>query len=136
MSRPLVLRGSTAEQSLWFHAVLAVIGGDVTTAEEEAVNWGLGVLAGGGVVEPTFTRGVWGKGREQLFEVTPVGAVEGGSDLVETLVCAVSCFTGEAKQAEQGKEQRDDGDIERRHGQYSLVINILLWLRIINTWEL
>jgi hypothetical protein len=93
-------------------------------------------LAGGGVIEPTFTRGVGGKGREQLVEVTPVGAVGVGSDLVETLVHAVSCFTGEAKQAEQGKEQRDDGDIERRHGQYSLVINILLSLRIINTWEL
>jgi len=89
-------------------------------------------LAGGGVVEPTFIRGVGGKGREQQVEVTPVGAVGGGSDLVETLVCAVSCFTGEAKQAEQGKEQRDDGDIERRH-DHSLVINILPSL--INSWS-
>ena len=65
---------------------MAVIGGDVTAAEEEAVNGGIGVLAGGGVVEATFARGIGGKGREELVEVSPVGGVGDGSGLVETLM--------------------------------------------------
>lgn len=43
-------------------------------------------MAGGGVVEATLARAIGGKGREEVVEVIPVGAVGDGSGLVETLM--------------------------------------------------
>lgn len=62
------------------HAVLTDFGGDIATAEKEAVNCVVGrVLANGDVIETTFNGGIGGKGREDEVEVGLVGAVGGES---------------------------------------------------------
>ena len=63
---------------------MALNGGEVTAAEEEAVNcvlWGLS-LTHGGVVETGFTRGICVKEREEVVEVRLVGAIGEESGLV------------------------------------------------------
>ena len=63
---------------------MALNGGEVTAAEEEAVNcvlWGLS-LTRCGVVETGFSGGICGKEREEVAEIRPVGAIGGESDLV------------------------------------------------------
>jgi hypothetical protein len=66
--------------------------GEVTTAEEEAVDSVGGVLADGVVVETTFKSGVGGKGREELSEIGLEGAVGSesfcfGTEIVQILIC-------------------------------------------------
>ena len=50
----------------------AAINGEVTTAEEAAVNWGPRALSHGGVVETTFNSGIWGKWRDKVVKVREV----------------------------------------------------------------
>ena len=62
------------------HTVLADVGGDIATAEKEAINYVAGrVLADCDVIETTLNRGIGGKGREEEVEVGLVGAVGGES---------------------------------------------------------
>jgi hypothetical protein len=59
------------------HAILAVLGGEVATAEEEAKDSVRRVVANGGVVETILTGGVGGKGGKGRKELQENG-VEGG----------------------------------------------------------
>ena len=63
---------------------MALIGGEVTAAEDEAVNCVLRCLSlsHGGVVETGFASGICVKEREEVVEVRLVGAIGGESGLV------------------------------------------------------
>lgn len=61
---------------------MADTGGDVTTAEEEAVDCVVGASACRDVVEFDVAGGVGGEGREEVIEVGLVGTVGGESGFV------------------------------------------------------
>ena len=91
ISRPLFLRGSTAQKFLWLLLIHSLSTHRVWGLHGRRRGhklWSLG-LANGGVVETTLMRGVWGKGREEAIEVGQVGAIRNESGFVWTEMVVV-----------------------------------------------
>ena len=89
-----------------FDAVSTDGSGDVSTAKEEAMDGGGGVLASGGVVE--FKGGVGGKEREEVVEIRVVDAVgseSGGVCAVVVEVCRSSCSFSFSPETEKKTEE-------------------------------